>query len=242
MMPLIIIPTYNESLNVEKIIRRIFASQARSLHIHILVVDDNSPDGTAAIVNQLIASEFSGTLFLMQRPRKSGLGTAYIDGFRWGLDHGYDVLVEMDADFSHHPRYLAGMLAQTETYDYIIGSRYIDNGGVRGWGPARKFISMFGSLYAKTILCLPIHDLTGGFNVWKKSVLEKIDLKTVQSEGYAFQIELKYRAWRHGFRYLEYPIIFEDRQQGQSKMSRNIVLEAIYRVWQLRWSKIGRSS
>jgi len=242
MNPLIVIPTYNESLNVEKIIRKIFSSTAKSLKIHVLVVDDNSPDGTAAIVKQLIKNEFSRSLSLMQRPEKSGLGTAYIDGFKWGLVKEYDVFVEMDADFSHHPRYLEGMLAQTEFYDFIVGSRYVKNGGVRGWGPGRKFISLFGSLYAKTILNLPIHDLTGGFNVWKRPVLETINLDTVQSEGYAFQIELKYRAFRHAFRYLEYPIVFEDRLKGKSKMSRNIVLEAIYRVWRLRWSKIGRIS
>lgn len=237
MMPLVVIPTYNESLNIENIIRMIFSSAGNALNLHILVVDDHSPDGTAAIVEQLVEKEFSRTLFLIQRPHKSGLGTAYLDGFRWGLGRGYDVFAEMDADFSHHPRYLAGMLTRTETHDFIIGSRYVENGGVKGWGPVRRFISKFGSLYAKMILNLPIQDLTGGFNVWKKEVLEKIDLKTVRSEGYAFQIELKYRAWRHGFRYLEYPILFEDRLQGQSKMSGNIVLEAIYRVWQLRWSR-----
>jgi len=236
MTPLIVMPTYNESLNAEKIIRMIFSGIGSRAHIHILVVDDNSPDGTAAIVKKLMAGEFSRSLFLMQRNKKSGLGTAYLDGFRWGLDKGYDVFVEMDADFSHHPRHLEGMLAKTENYDFIIGSRYVASGGVKGWGLGRKFISKFGSLYAKTILSLPIRDLTGGFNVWKRDVLGKIDLSTVRSEGYAFQIELKYRAYKHGFRFCEYPIVFEDRLLGKSKMSKKIVLEAIYRVWQLRLS------
>ena len=222
MNPLVVIPTYNEALNVEKIIRKIFISTANYLQIHVLVVDDTSPDGTAAIVKQLIKNEFNRSLFLMQRPEKSGLGTAYIDGFKWGLVKGYDIFVEMDADFSHHPGYLKGMLAQTAFYDFIVGSRYVKNGGVKGWGPGRKFISLFGSLYAKIILRMPIHDLTGGFNIWTRSVLETIDLDTIQSEGYAFQIELKYRAFKHAFRYLEYPIIFEDRLQGSSKMSRKI--------------------
>jgi dolichol-phosphate mannosyltransferase len=242
MKPLIVMPTYNEAPNIEKIIRMVFSNTANLAPTHLLVVDDNSPDGTAAIVKSLMQNEFNGSLFLLQRDRKYGLGTAYIDGFSWGLGKDYDTFVEMDADFSHHPRYLEGMLAKTESFDVIVGSRYVKGGGVKGWGLTRKFISVFGSLYAKTILNLPIHDLTGGFNIWKRDVLNKIDLKTVKSEGYAFQIELKYRAFVHGFRLFEYPIVFEDRLHGKSKMSKKIVAEAIYRVWQLRLSNIGRVS
>ena len=237
MKPLIVIPTYNERPNVEKIIRMVFAETADRHRAHILVIDDNSPDGTAAKVQALVDDGFGHRLFLLRRASKSGVGTAYIDGLNWGLAMGYDIFVEMDADLSHHPRYLAAMLGTTDTCDCIIGSRYVPGGGVKGWGPKRKFISSFGSLYARTILNLPIRDLTGGFNVWKRAVLEKIGLNTIRSEGYAFQIELKYRAVVHGFRFFEYPIVFEDRRKGKSKMSRKIVLEAIYRVWQLRFGR-----
>jgi dolichol-phosphate mannosyltransferase len=170
----------------------------------------------------------------MVRDRKRGLGTAYIQGFQWGLQNDYQLLVEMDADFSHHPVYLLKMMQQMDHYDCIIGSRYVPGGGVTGWGPLRKIISKGGSLYAGLILGLPFKDLTGGFNIWKRRVLEAIDLSVIRSEGYAFQIELKYRAFKKGFRILESPITFEDRLRGKSKMSRKIVLEAIYRVWQLK--------
>lgn len=231
---LIIIPTFNESQNIEPLIRTTFHMTSISLDPHILVVDDNSPDGTAAIVEKLIRSQFTDRLFLMVRNRKSGLGTAYIEGFQWGLQHGYQFLAEMDADFSHRPEYLPQMMLQTEQYECIIGSRYVPGGGVKGWGPLRKIISKGGSVYAGIILGLPIQDLTGGFNIWKRTVLEAIDLSSVKSEGYAFQIELKYRAFKKGFRLHEVPIIFEDRRQGKSKMSKAIILEAIYRVWQLK--------
>jgi dolichol-phosphate mannosyltransferase len=240
MKSLIVMPTYNEAPNVEKIIRLVFSETIAPYRPQLLVVDDNSPDGTAAIVNRLIETQFGRSLFLMTRDQKSGLGTAYIDGFRWGLANDYDIFVEMDADFSHHPRYLQGMLRKTASCDFVVGSRYVKNGGVKGWGPIRKLISIWGSFYARTILNMPIRDLTGGFNIWKRHVLDKINLDTVRSEGYAFQIELKYRAFTHGFRYVEYPIVFEDRQLGNSKMSKKIVFEAIYRVWQLRLSGMGR--
>jgi len=239
MKPLIVMPTYNESPNVEKIIRAVFSETENFTRANILVVDDNSPDGTAEIVTQLMQKAFADTLFLKQRKKKMGLGTAYIDGFRWGLQRGYDIFVEMDADFSHHPRYLNPMLAKMQNHDFIIGSRYVRDGDVKGWGMGRKAISKFGSLYARIILNLPIRDLTGGFNMWKRDVLEQIDLGAIRSEGYAFQIELKNRAFSHGFRFLEYPIIFEDRMLGKSKMSKKIVLEAMYRVWQMRFSRKG---
>jgi dolichol-phosphate mannosyltransferase len=240
MKSLIVMPTYNEAPNVEKIIRMVLSKTTAPSRPHILVVDDNSPDGTAAIVAQLIENQFSRSLSLMKRDQKSGLGTAYIDGFQWGLAKDYDFFVEMDADFSHHPRYLQSMLRKTEQYDFIIGSRYVPGGGVEGWGPGRKLISIWGSFYARTILNIPIRDLTGGFNIWKRDVLHTIDLNSVRSEGYAFQIELKYRAFANGFQFVEFPIVFEDRLLGKSKMSKRIVFEAFYRVWQLRFSGIGR--
>ena len=234
MKTLIVIPTYNESQNIERFVRSIFKITGASEMVHILVVDDSSPDGTADIVENLMRTDYRECLFLIVRDRKRGLGTAYVRGFQWGLERNYRLIVEMDADFSHNPMYLPGMIQETDQYDCIIGSRYVTGGGVLGWGPLRKIISRGGSLYARLILGTPIHDLTGGFNLWKRNVLEGIDLTHIKSEGYAFQIELKYRAFKKGFRFLEFPIVFEDRRQGKSKMSKRIVLEAIYRVWQLK--------
>lgn len=234
MKTLIVIPTYNESQNIDRFIQAIFQATGPDADTHILVVDDNSPDGTAALVEKIRQTPAENRLFLIVRDRKKGLGTAYIRGFQWGLERGYRLFVEMDADFSHHPRYLGGMTQAAGACDGVVGSRYVAGGGVRGWGLLRKAISKGGSLYARTILGIPIHDLTGGFNLWKREVLERIDLSAIRSEGYAFQIELKYRALKKGFRLREFPIIFEDRMQGKSKMSKKIVLEAIYRVWQLK--------
>jgi len=174
------------------------------------------------------------------RDRKLGLGTAYISGFIWGLERGYQLFVEMDADFSHNPLYLPQMINKINSHDFIIASRYIKGGGIKGWGVFRKTISRFGSIYAKTILGIPINDLTGGYNIWKREVLNGIDLGKVKSEGYSFQIELKYRAHMRGFRFVEFPIIFEDRFQGKSKMSKRIILEALYRVWQLKFLSLRK--
>lgn len=234
MKSLIVIPTYNESQNIEHIVRTIFAEGIKGFETHILVVDDNSPDGTSDIVKRMKETGHPDTLFLLSRDRKSGLGTAYIAGFQWGITQGYQVFVEMDADLSHNPRYLSSMMEKTGTYDFVVGSRYVPGGGVKGWGFLRKNISRFGSLYARMILGMPMRDLTGGFNIWKRDVLEAIDLNKVRSEGYAFQIELKYRAFSKGFSFIEFPIIFEDRRLGRSKMSKKILLEAMYRVWQLK--------
>lgn len=234
MKTLIVVPTYNESKNIERFILSVFQAADPLEDLHLLVVDDSSPDGTSGLVRALMRVIPHDRLFLMVRERKLGLGTAYIEGFQWGLERGYRLLVEMDADFSHNPIYLPDMLHAARQYDGVIGSRYIAGGGVRGWGFFRKAISRGGSLYARTILGAPIHDLTGGFNLWRREVLEGIDLSAIRSEGYAFQIELKYRAIQKGFRLLELPIVFEDRLEGKSKMSKKIVLEAIYRVWQLK--------
>jgi len=237
MKTLIIIPTYNESQNIGKMIRSIFNSGKTPPNRHILVVDDNSPDGTADIVNHLVSHAYpDGSLFLLSRKAKQGLGTAYIEGFQWGLAKDYELFIEMDADFSHKPEYLPPMIEQTRQVDFVIGSRYVPGGGVRGWGFFRKFLSMAGSLYARVILGLPIHDLTGGYNLWTRPVLDHLELNNIRSEGYAFQIELKYKAFANGFAWSEYPIVFEDRQAGKSKMSKRIILEAIFRVLQMRFS------
>jgi len=232
---LIIIPTYNECENISTLIRSIFVV-AENAHIdmNILVVDDNSPDGTGKTVKKLIHTDYSGTLHLLNRKMKSGLGSAYIRGFQWGLKRDYQIFIEMDADFSHNPHYLPQMIKKIEHFDFVVGSRYIPGGGINGWGFFRRFISLAGSLYAKTILGLPIHDLTGGFNAWRRKPLENINLNNIKSEGYSFQIELKYKALIKGFRCLEFPIFFEDRFRGKSKISKKIIIEAIYRVWQLK--------
>jgi dolichol-phosphate mannosyltransferase len=233
---LIVIPTYDEAQNIERFVRSIFNLSGNDADTHILVVDDNSPDGTASIVENLQHRDYKDRLFLIVRNRKLGLGSAYIRGFQWGLGRDYHLIVEMDADFSHNPSYLPGMISEADHCDCVIGSRYVSGGDVRGWGLLRKIISRGGSLYARLILGVPIHDLTGGFNLWKRKVLERIDLTHIESEGYAFQIELKYRAIKKGFRFVEFPIIFENRRQGKSKMSKRIILEAVYRVCQLKMS------
>lgn len=231
MRTLVIIPTYNEKENISNITRAVFA---QNLGIDILVVDDNSPDGTQNIVREL-QSEFKN-LNLLGRPGKQGLGKAYIAGFQWGMDQGYEVLVEMDADFSHRPEDLKGLLDQLDSgADFCVGSRYVEGGRTVNWGISRKIISRGGGIYARCILGFPLNDWTGGFNAWKAPVLVGIDLKNVKSEGYSFQIELKYKALSKGFKGSEAPIVFEDRRVGHSKMSMKIVLEAFYRVWLMRF-------
>jgi dolichol-phosphate mannosyltransferase len=229
---LVIIPTYNEKENISAIVSAVFS---RNLGVHILVVDDNSPDGTAQIVAEL-QNEYKDMLHILNRPGKQGLGKAYIAGFRWGIDQKYDVLVEMDADFSHRPQDLDLLLKNLISHDFAVGSRYISGGKTVNWGLIRKIISRGGSIYSRLILGFPLKDWTGGFNAWNKEVLEKIDLSSVQYNGYSFQIELKYKALKKGFNGVESPIVFEDRRVGQSKMSFKIVIEAFYRVWLLRFS------
>ena len=236
MKTLIVIPTYNESENIETMIRSVFDHLPVHQEVHILVVDDNSPDGTATVVEKLIQENYTKDLFLYTRKGKLGMGTAYIAGFKWGLDQDYDLFIEMDADLSHHPAYLPTMIDLATQHDVVIGSRYVPGGGVKGWGFFREFISKGGSLYARLILGLPIQDLTGGFNLWKREVLEKINMNSVRSEGYAFQIELKYKAFQNNFTIIEHPIVFEDRRAGKSKMSKRIIAEAIIRVLQMAFS------
>lgn len=228
---LIIIPTYNESDNVEKLLDLISRTDPAA---HILIVDDNSPDRTYEIVERLIQTSYPGRLFLLKRAGKLGLGTAYIAGFKWALARDYDYIFEMDADFSHDPKYLPAFLAAIEKHDLVLGSRYVPGGGVKNWGLLRKFISRGGSLYARTILGLSLRDLTGGFKCFRREVLEAIDLDSIKSNGYSFQIEMTYRACCKGFRVFETPIVFEDRTAGKSKMSRKIFLEAVLMVWKLR--------
>ncbi len=229
MNSLIIIPTYNER---ENILHLVPAVRAATPDVDILVVDDNSPDGTQDVVRDLQKND--AKLHLLGRPGKQGLGKAYLAGFAWGLAKGAKQLVEMDADFSHRPEDLIKLLAALPASDFVMGSRWVPGGQTVNWGLGRKIISRGGSFYTRQILRYPVRDWTGGFNAWKASTLQKIGLDSVRSEGYSFQIELKYRALRLGLRGIEIPIVFEDRRVGQSKMSSRIVMEALYRVWGLR--------
>ncbi|MDW8144899.1 MAG: polyprenol monophosphomannose synthase [Roseiflexaceae bacterium] len=226
----VVIPTYNERENIAELIQRILEMS----RFRVLVVDDNSPDGTAAVVAALAAEE--PRVGLLLRPEKRGLGSAYVAGFRRALAEGAAFICEMDADFSHDPSYLPQLLAAAETrYDLALGSRYVPGGGTTDWGIIRQLISRGGNLYARTILGLPVMDATGGFRCYRRRVLETINLDDIQSNGYAFQIELVYRTMRAGFRIGELPIIFPDRRVGRSKMSRRIVLEALINVWRLQF-------
>src|SRR5512137_1304657 len=200
----------------------------------VLVVDDNSPDGTGRIADELAAAD--PRVHVLHRAGKEGLGKAYLAAFAWALARDYGLVLEMDCDFSHDPKYLPGMLAAAGEADLVLGSRYVEGGGTVNWGWLRKLISRGGSLYARTILGLSVRDLTGGFKCFRREVLEAIDLASVECTGYAFQIELTYRAARRGFRIRELPIVFADRRVGHSKMSRRIVLEAIRKVWSIRRS------
>lgn len=230
MKSLVIIPTYNEKENISQIIPAIRAAGA---NVDILVVDDNSPDGTGAIVSEMQKQD--SRLHLLSRKGKEGLGKAYLAGFAWGLQNGFEVLVEMDADFSHRPVDLPKLLESIQSSDFVVGSRYVSGGGTVNWGLLRKIISRGGGIYSRLILGFPLNDWTGGFNAWRAETLKKIKLETVESNGYSFQIELKYKALRAGCRGVEAPIIFEDRRVGQSKMSHQIVLEALYRVWLIKF-------
>jgi dolichol-phosphate mannosyltransferase len=232
MKTLVCIPTYNEIENVRAIVTDVIKVTPESLHV--LVIDDNSPDGTGKEADQL-CKEFGSRVHVLHRPGKQGLGTAYVNGFRWALAQGYDQIIEMDADFSHHPKYLKDMLATLEMSDVAVGSRYVPGGGTVNWGIGRKILSRGGSLYARTLLSAPIRDFTGGFNGWKRKVLENVSIDTLKSDGYSFQIELKYRAFKKGFSVREFPIIFEDRKVGNSKMNKKIVFEALARVWGFRF-------
>lgn len=228
---LVIIPTYNEKENIEKIIRKVFSLPG---NFHLLIVDDGSPDGTADIVKKL-QSEFSEQLHIMERKGKQGLGTAYIAGFKWALKNGYEYIFEMDADFSHNPEDLIRLFEACQNgADLAVGSRYVRGGKVVNWPWERIFISKGGALYTQMITWMPVKDPTAGFVCYRRKVLGTIPLDHVQFIGYAFQIEMKYRAWKLGFKIKEVPITFIDRTEGQSKMSKGIVKEAMYGVWKMR--------
>jgi dolichol-phosphate mannosyltransferase len=227
---LVIVPTYNERDNLPQIVA--------AVHEHLpdadlLVVDDNSPDGTGQLADEIAARD--PKISVLHRPGKQGLGTAYVAGFKWALEREYQFLFEMDCDFSHDPKYLPVLLARARAgADLVLGSRYVDGGGTVNWGPLRKLISRGGSLYARTILGVGVRDLTGGFKCFRRRVLEALDLDSVSAQGYGFQIEMTYRAVKQGFRVEEVPIVFVDRRVGQSKMSKKIFLEALTLVWKLR--------
>jgi dolichol-phosphate mannosyltransferase len=226
----LIIPTYNEAVNLEAIVRAAITELDRAVpgEYRILIVDDNSPDGTGLIADSL-ARELE-VLEVLHRPAKRGLGQAYLAGFARALDAGAELVIEMDADFSHDPRYLPELIAAAGQADLVLGSRYVAGGGVRDWGLVRKLISRGGGVYARLILGVRVHDLTGGFKCIRREVLEAIDLSTVRAEGYVFQIEVTYRALLAGFTVREVPIVFSDRTAGKSKMSSRIALEAMWLV------------
>lgn len=229
---LIIVPTYNERENLPELVSQIFSEVP---HTHILVVDDNSPDGTGALADGLAAAD--ARVHVMHRAGKLGLGTAYIGGFKWALERDYERVFEMDADFSHQPKYLPTFLEKAEEADLVLGCRYMKGGGTEDWTFMRRMISKGGNLYARAVMGLRFKDLTGGFKCFRREVLEALELDAVKSKGYAFQIELTYRAHLAGFKIAEVPIIFPDRKLGQSKMSGRIVREAMLNVVKLRFDK-----
>ncbi|MCX8143337.1 MAG: polyprenol monophosphomannose synthase [Bacteroidia bacterium] len=231
---LVIIPTYNERENVDPMIRTIMALPSA---FDVLIVDDNSPDGTADIVNKLI-SEYPNRLFLLSRKAKDGLGRAYIAGFKWALERNYQFIFEMDCDFSHPPQDLIRLKeACLNGYDMAIGSRYCKDGKVKDWPLSRVLMSYFASLYVRAVLWFPVKDTTAGFKCYRREVLQSIDLNSIQFTGYAFQIEMKYAAYKRGFKITEVPIIFKDREKGQSKMSIKIFKEALWGVLKMRFKK-----
>lgn len=228
---LIVIPTYNEKDNIKFLLRDIYATVPE---VNILVVDDNSPDGTGQLIDELIENNtYQNRLFVMHRSGKLGLGTAYIQGFKWGMERGYTILFSMDADFSHDPKYLPKMIAEAKKNDLVIGSRYVKGGGTKNWGLMRRIISRGGSLYARIILLSNVHDFTGGFNCYHANFLKRINLDTIYSKGYCFQIEMKFRHVLLHAKIKEVPIIFCDRVKGKSKMSSNIFKEAVLNVIRL---------
>lgn len=228
---LVIVPTYNERENIVRLIQSVLAQDPR---LDVLVVDDGSPDGTGRIADEIATAE--PRVFALHRPRKMGLGTAYLAGFKWALERSYEYVFEMDADFSHDPGHLPQFLAAIESADLVLGSRY-RHGKVTvvNWPIGRLMLSYAANVYARFVTGLPLYDATGGFKCFRRAVLEAIDLDDVRSNGYSFQIEMSFRAWRKGFRVVEIPIVFHDRTEGESKMSRKIVREAVTMVWRLRW-------
>jgi dolichol-phosphate mannosyltransferase len=233
---LVVIPTFNEKENISNILQAIFSMKDG---FHVLVIDDGSPDGTAQVVKDL-QSKFSGQLFIEERKGKLGLGTAYIHGFKWAINRGYNFIFEMDADFSHNPNDLSRLYnaCKNEGADLAVGSRYVKNGGVVNWPKNRIALSKGASLYTRMITWMPVKDPTAGFMCYKREVLETINLDQIRFVGYAFQIEMKFAAWKLGFKIKEVPIIFQDRTAGASKMNKGIVKEGILGVLKLRWHSL----
>lgn len=231
---IVIIPTYNEIENIEKIIRKVFSLEKC---FHILIIDDGSPDGTAAKVHELKDNGFGNRLFIIERSGKSGLGTAYITGFKWALENNYDYIFEMDADFSHDPNDLPRLYAacHDEGYDVAIGSRYVSGVNVVNWPIGRVLMSYFASKYVRVVTGFKVHDTTAGFKCYRRRVLETIELDKIKFKGYAFQIEMKFTAYKIGFKIKEVPVIFVNRREGVSKMSGGIFGEAFFGVMRLRW-------
>ncbi|HEY7613633.1 MAG TPA: polyprenol monophosphomannose synthase [Gemmatimonadales bacterium] len=225
----VVVPTYNEAVNLPSIVPQILAQDPR---LEVLVVDDNSPDGTGQLAEQMAAAD--ARVHVLHRPGKGGLGKAYLAGFRWALDRDYELIFEMDADFSHDPKFLVDFLRAVEHADLVIGSRYKTGVNVINWPISRLLLSLGANQYARWITGLPVMDSTGGFKCFRRRVLESIDFERVRSNGYSFQIEMSFRAWKKGFRLVEIPIVFTDRVEGQSKMNKRIVREAIWMVWWLR--------
>ena len=233
MKTLIIIPTYNELENLPRLLPEVLSKDES---IDVLIVDDNSPDGTAAFVESQMKN--NNRIHLIKRQSKQGLGTAYIAGFKYALQNNFQLVFEMDADFSHDPKEIPRFLDEIKNSDVILGSRYINGVNVINWPLRRLLLSSFANLYTRVITGLPVHDSTGGYKCFRRDVLEAIDLDRVTSNGYAFQIEMTFKAWKKGFKVKEIPIIFVDRVKGKSKMSRKIVREAVTMVWKLRLKSI----
>ncbi|MGE5351261.1 MAG: polyprenol monophosphomannose synthase [Acidobacteriota bacterium] len=230
---IVIIPTYNELENISVLIPDLMD---RYPHLDILIVDDNSPDGTADYVKKM--QENNGCIKLIERPGKMGLGTAYVAGFRFMLENGYDYAIQMDADYSHDPKEIGNFFREIRNYDLVIGSRYITGVNVVNWPMRRLLLSYFASYYTRFITGIPVADCTGGFKMFRRRVLETINLQDIRSNGYSFQIEMNYKAWKAGFKIKEIPIIFIDRVKGRSKMNKKIVREAVLMVWKLRFKSI----
>lgn len=236
MKTLVIIPTYNERENIGRIVPLVLDKDPS---IHVLIVDDGSPDGTGQMADGMAKED--NRIFVIHRQNKSGLGTAYIAGFKFALKKNYDLIFEMDCDFSHDPKYIPHFLEAIRDADLVLGSRYISGVNVINWPMSRLLLSYYANVYSRIITGLPVKDATGGFKCYRREVLETVDLDKVRSNGYSFQIEMSFRAWKKGFQIKEIPIVFEDRKLGQSKMSKKIVREAVWMVWKLRlWSLLGK--
>lgn len=226
---LVVVPTFDEAENIPRLIPAVLG---QAPHLDMLVVDDGSPDGTADLVKAMQKND--PRIHLIERPGKMGLGTAYVEGFRFAIRHGYDRVFEMDADFSHDPAEIPNFLAASEKADLVIGSRYTNGVRVLNWPIKRLLLSYFANVYTRFMIGLPLHDATGGFKCYRRAVLEAISLDGIRSNGYAFQIEMSFKAWKKGFRLVEIPIVFHDRRSGFSKMSKSIVYEALFMLWRLR--------